>query len=447
MMAWDRGDLHGYQHHAVDFIRTRGDCALFLDMGLGKTISTLTAVSDFLDDFAVSRVLIVAPLRVANTVWAQEALKWTHTKHLDIAVCTGSAENRKAIISSDPDVMVINRENIAWLVTIEPWKWDMIVIDESSSFKSAESKRFKALKKVVKHIKKTVLLTGTPAPNGQMDLWSQMYLIDQGARLCRTITNFRNLYFQPSGYMGYKYELRDGSEDKINDKIKDVCLSMSADDYLELPDRMDIIERVQMPDEVMRDYKDFERQFFMELQEGTIEAVSAAVMAGKLLQMSNGAVYDGEGKAHVIHDAKIDALKEMVEDNPTENLLVAYNYKHDLWRLLKAFPDAVQLDKKGEALDRWNRGKIKMLLAHPASAGHGLNAQHGGSVVVWFGLNWSLELYQQFNARLHRQGQEKPVKVFHIICEDTIDWTVKAAIDAKAKTQSDLLEFIKDNCK
>ncbi len=447
MMAWDRGDLHGYQHHAVDFIRTRGDCALFLDMGLGKTISTLTAVSDFLDDFAVSRVLIVAPLRVANTVWAQEALKWTHTKHLDIAVCTGSAENRKAIISSDPDVMVINRENIAWLVTIEPWKWDMIVIDESSSFKSAESKRFKALKKVVKHIKKTVLLTGTPAPNGQMDLWSQMYLIDQGARLCRTITNFRNLYFQPSGYMGYKYELRDGSEDKINDKIKDVCLSMSADDYLELPDRMDIIERVQMPDEVMRDYKDFERQFFMELQEGTIEAVSAAVMAGKLLQMSNGAVYDGGGKAHVIHDAKIDALKEMVEDNPTENLLVAYNYKHDLWRLLKAFPDAVQLDKKGEALDRWNRGEIKMLLAHPASAGHGLNAQHGGSVVVWFGLNWSLELYQQFNARLHRQGQEKPVKVFHIICEDTIDWTVKAAIDAKAKTQSDLLEFIKDNCK
>lgn len=439
--------MHRYQVNAVSFIKEKGKCALYLEMGMGKSLITLTAVSDFLDDFAVSRVLIVAPLRVANTVWAQEALKWTHTKHLDIAVCTGSAENRKAIISSDPDVMVINRENIAWLVTITDWKWDMIVIDESSSFKSAASKRFKALKKVVKHIKKTVLLTGTPAPNGQMDLWSQMYLIDQGARLCRTITNFRNLYFQPSGYMGYKYELRDGSEDKINDKIKDVCLSMSADDYLELPDRMDIIERVQMPDEVMRDYKDFERQFFMELQEGTIEAVSAAVMAGKLLQMSNGAVYDGEGKAHVIHDAKIDALKEMVEDNPTENLLVAYNYKHDLARLKKAFPDAVQLDKKGEALDRWNRGKIKMLLAHPASAGHGLNAQHGGSVVVWFGLNWSLELYQQFNARLHRQGQEKPVKVFHIICEDTIDWTVKAAIDAKAKTQSDLLEFIKDNCK
>ena len=438
-----RSDLHDYQNKAIGFIKDKGKCALFLDMGLGKTISTLTAISDYFDDFAVSRVLVIAPLRVANTVWKQEAKNWKHTKHLDIGICTGPAGNRRTVLNRTHDVTVINRENIAWLVDNNKWQWDMVVIDESSSFKSAKSKRFKALRKVVKYIKKTVLLTGTPSPNGQMDLWSQMYLIDQGDRLCKTITNFRNLYFQQAGYMGYAYELREDSADRINNRIKDVCLSMSSEDYLELPDRVVLVERVVLPLAATEQYKALEREFLIVLEEGTVQAVSAGVLAGKLLQYANGAVYDEEGVPQIVHNAKIDAIKEIVEDNPTENLLVAYNYKHDLSRLQLAFPNAVTLSKSGDELETWNRGEIKMLLAHPASAGHGLNAQHGGSVIVWFGLNWSLELYQQFNARLHRQGQEKPVRIMHIVTEGTIDEQVLGAIGSKAKTQSDLLEFIK----
>ncbi len=438
-----RSELHDYQERAISFIKEKKRCALFLDMGLGKTISTLTAISDFFDDFAVTKVLIIAPLRVTNTVWKQEAKNWAHTAHLDVRICTGSASARRMEVLSNPDVMIINRENVQWLVDNHKWKWDMIVVDESSSFKSSKSKRFKALKKVIKFVDKVVLLTGTPSPNGQMDLWSQLYLIDQGERLCRTITNFRGLYFQQAGYMGYAYELREGSADKINEKIVDVCLSMSSEDYLELPDRIDLIERVSMSPAMMKQYKEFEREFFMEVEDKGIAAISAGVLANKLLQFANGCVYDDEGSGQFLHDAKLDVLKEIVEDNPDENLLVAYNYKSDLARIQKAFPKAVTLSRSGDELEAWNRGEVKMLLAHPASAGHGLNAQHGGCVLVWFGLNWSLELYQQMNARLHRQGQERPVRIMHLVTGGTIDERVLLAIEAKAKSQSDLLEFIK----
>jgi SNF2 family DNA or RNA helicase len=438
-----RDDLHEYQHGAIDFIMDRKGCALFLDMGLGKTVSTLTAICDLLDNYSVNRVLVIAPLRVANTVWQQEAAKWSHTSDLVVSVCTGTASERRRAVASDAEVMVINRENVQWLVENHKWKWDMVVIDESSSFKSPSAKRFKALRKVLKHVTRMVLLTGTPAPNGQMDLWSQMFLIDQGERLGKTVTGFRQRFFNQVGYGGYTYEIAPGSADKINGLIQDVCLSMSADDYLDLPERIDMIERVTLSQSAWNIYRELEKEFLVELDAGTITAMSAGVLANKLLQLANGAMYDENQEAHYIHKDKLDALQQIVEDNPTENLLVAYNYKTDLARLQATFPDAVTLSKSGEELEAWNRGEISMLLAHPASAGHGLNAQHGGYVIVWFGLNWSLELYQQFNARLHRQGQTQPVRVMHLVAAGTIDERVLGAIADKAETQADILNYIK----
>ncbi len=438
-------DLHAYQRKAIQFIKDKGRCALFLDLGLGKTVSTLTAVADLLDDFAVERVLVIAPLRVANTVWKQEAAAWSHTSHLKVAVATGTVKDRQRALAAKAEITVINRENVVWLVKNHKWQWDMIVVDESSSFKSHSAKRFRALRHVVKNVKRTVLLTGTPAPNGQGDLWSQMFLIDQGERLSKTVGQFRSRFFTPAGFQGYGWVLRDrAAGEKINELISDVCLSMSADDYLDTPERINVEVAVSLPSEHMETYKELEKEFLIELESGEIRAVHAGALAGKLLQFANGAIYDAEGVAHHIHDAKLDALKDLVEDNPTENLFVAYNFKTDLARLQKAFPDAVTLSKSGDELEAWNRGEIKMLLAHPASAGHGLNAQHGGSVVVWFGLNWSLELYQQFNGRVDRQGQKMPVRVIHLVAEDTIDLRVMAAVEGKAKTQDDLLAYIKD---
>lgn len=438
-----RSDLHAYQVKAIEYAKVKLKCALFLDLGLGKTTITLTAISDLLDDFAVERVLIVAPLRVANTVWKSEARLWDHLKHLDIVICTGSASERRAALAKKADITVINRENVAWLVLNGKWRWDMVVIDESSSFKSSKSKRFRALKKVSKKIKAIFLLSGTPAPNGQMDLWPQMFLIDQGDRLFKTITQFRQRFFVPAGFQGYSWEIKDDAADDINKRISDVCIHMDNDDYLNLPSRTDIIAQVTLCDIDMEAYREFEKHFIIELEKADVTAVSAGVLANKLLQFANGNLYDEDGDAHPIHDLKIKALEEIIEDNPTENLLVAYNYKSDLARLQKAFPKAVTLSRSGAELDAWNDGEVSMLLAHPASAGHGLNAQHGGSVVVWFGLNWSLELYQQFNARLHRQGQTRPVRVLHIVAEDTIDERVMLALAGKAKTQRELLEYIK----
>ena len=441
-----RENLHAYQRRAISFIKDRRRCGLFLDMGLGKTSSALTAVSDLRDEFAIHKVLIVAPLRVANSVWAQEARKWAHLKHLRVSVCTGPQKARLAALQTDADVYVINRENLDWLVEAKGAKWpfDMVIIDESSSFKNSSTKRFKALRRVLPKTEYMVLLTGTPSPNGLLDIWSQMYLIDFGQALGRTMTSFKQRFFEPD-FMGYKFTPREGSADKIHSLIAPSVIHMSAEDYLELPSRIDLIERVDLPSNSLTIYNDFEKTLLAELEDGEeVEAVTAAALANKLLQFANGGMYtDANGSWSSIHTEKLDALAEIIEDNPNENLLVAYNYRFDLERLKARFPDAVVLDKAQETIDRWNRGEIKILLAHPASAGHGLNLQSGGATIVWFGLTWSLEYYQQFNARLHRQGQTKPVKILHVVARKTIDERVLHVLSSKNATQQQLLTALK----
>ena len=319
----------------------------------------------------------------------------------------------------------------------------MVVIDESSSFKSARAKRFRALKKVMKYIRSIVLLSGTPSPNGMMDLWSQMYLIDQGERLGRTITNYRQRFFVPDGYMGYNYKLKPGAKEQIMELIKDVCVTMTAEDYLELPECINVNEFIELPDKAKQQYKELEKEFIISLDDIDIESPSKAALGNKLLQICNGSVYDAERNVHEIHNEKIERLKEIIEDNPGENFLVAYNYKHDLEKLQKAFPKAVKLETAKQE-DDWNKGKIKILLAHPASAGHGLNLQYGGNVIIWYGLTWNLEYYQQFNKRLHRQGQKNIVRNIHLIAKGCLDEKVLFfALSGKAKTQKDLIDYLK----
>lgn len=437
-----RTDLHDYQNTAVDFIKDRKKCALLLDMGLGKTVSSLTAASDFLDDLFVTKVLIIAPLRVANTVWAQEATKWEHLSHLKMAICTGTQTERLTALSSDADIFIINRENVQWLIENVKWQFDMVIVDESSSFKNPASKRFKYLKKVLKHIKSIVLLTGTPSPQGYIDLWSQIFLIDSGERLGRNITAYRHRFFSQDLY-GFAWELNAGSDKVIQSLISDVCMTMFAADHLQMPGKLNLTEYIEFDAKSKKQYKELEKEFLLTLSQGTdIEAPSAGVLANKLLQICNGAIYDADKNYHIVHDLKIKALKEIIEDNPNENMLIAYNFKSDLERLQKAFPYAKVLSKSGDELKAWNEGKVKMLLAHPASAGHGLNAQFGGSMLVWFGLNWSLELYEQFNARLYRQGQVNTVRVIHIVAKGGIDEKVMLALTSKAKTQKELMTYL-----
>lgn len=439
-----REDLHDYQRKGVEFILSEKRVLMLLSMGLGKTVTTLTAISDLIDSFTVSKVLVVSPLRVANSVWPTEVNEWEHLTHLKVNVATGSEKARIAALSSSCDIVSINRENIKWLVDFygKKWPFDCVVIDESSSFKSSSSQRFKSIKKILPCTDYMIALTGTPSPNGLMDIWSQVYLIDFGKVLGRTMTDYKRRFFE-SDYMGYKYELKNGSAEKIHELIRPFTMSMSADDYLELPDRIDSIIRVDLPAKVLKQYRDFEKDLILSVDDNDIEAQSAAVLANKLLQWSNGAIYTDEYRNWItLHDVKLKALAEIYECND-EPILVAYNYKTDLERLVKLFPDAVVMDKEQSTLDYWNAGKIPMLLAHPASAGHGLNLQKGGSMIVWFGLNWSLELYQQFNGRLHRQGQTKPVRVIHIVARGCMDERVVDVINQKDVTQNELLTALK----
>ncbi len=438
-------DLHEYQSRAIEFIKKTKRCMLLLEMGLGKTASTLSAASDLLDGCEVRRVLVIAPLKVANSVWEQECRKWEHLNYLSVSVCTGTERKRISALQRTADIYTINRENVPWLVKhyANGWPFDALVVDESSSFKSSSAQRWKALKRVTPHVRYVVLLTGTPAPNSLMDLWSQMYLVDFGQRLGRTLSGFKQRFFDQD-YMGYRWTIKPNAATEIHALIADVCLSMSAQDYLELPQRIDLIERVALPESIKADYDSFEKQLLATLPSGDeIEAMNAAVLANKLLQWCNGALYtDDKGNWTQVHSAKLNALKELVEIND-EPMLVAYNYRIDLMRISAIFPQAVTLDKNPETINRWNRGEIKMLLAHPASAGHGLNLQDGGALCVWFGLNWSLELYQQFNARLHRQGQTKPVRIVHIVAQDCIDERVLEVLSDKNTTQRDLLKALK----
>ena len=440
---------HPYQERAIKAIIKNPSFALFLDMGLGKTVSSLTAFKWLYDDLQIDKALVIAPKRVAESTWDAECEIWEHLKGLRIAKILGTEKKRIAALESEADIYVMNRENTVWLVDYLTARkrnpFDMLIIDELSSFKSPSAKRFKALKKL--HFKRTVGLTGTPAPNGEMDLWPQIYLLDKGKRLGSTITKFRNNYFTPgwsNGNIVYKYNIRQGASREISRLLSDICLSMKAEDYLSLPERMNKIVPVRLRDTELKTYKQFERDAV--LAETEITAINAAALAGKLCQFANGAIYDEDRNVHQVHEAKLDALAETIERLPNENVLVAYNYKHDLSRIKSRFPEAVILEGDDQ-LRRWNDGKIKMLLAHPASAGHGLNLQKGGNVIIWFGLCWSLELYQQFNARLHRQGQVKPVTIVHLVTAETFDERIISVLTQKAATQDSLLQALKDRRK
>lgn len=435
---------HDYQKTAIQYILDHPYCGLFLDMGLGKTVSALTAVDILINDrLEVKSVLIVAPKRVAVDTWPQEVQKWDHTKGLTYTMLTGTPTERKAGLTQETDLYITTRDLVPWLVETvgKDWRFDMVIVDELSSFKSSRSKRFRALKKVRPLIKRLVGLTGTPKPNSYMDLWSEIYLLDQGERLGRTITSYRSSCFIETNWGGFpSYTLCQGADELINKKIADICISMKAKDYLPLEDPMIIDRWVTLGPKERKLYKQLERDYLLSFPESDVTAINGAALSNKLLQLANGAVYDENGTAIHVHDAKLDTLKEMVEEG--ENLLVFYAFRSDKERILKAIPEAVALEGE-EQIKAWREGKIKVLLAHPASAGHGLNLQEGGHVVVWFGLNWSLELYAQANARIQRQGQTEPVRIYRILAKDTLDESVAKALDSKARSQEALLEALK----
>lgn len=451
-----------HQEIAGKFVAEHDRCALFLDMGLGKTVISLTDIMRRLwDDFSINKALVIAPIRVAEDTWSRESAKWDHLQDLRISKVLGTVKQRVSALETAADVYVINRENVVWLVEYlgQKWDFDCVVVDELSSFKNPNSKRFKALRKVIRRAKVFLGLTGTPAPNGYIDLWSQIYLIDGGQRLGKTLTAYRQKFFHPGrgkGHVVYEWVMNKGAKEEIDRLLSDICLSMSKEDWLQMPDIIfnDVI--VKMDKQARKLYDEFEKEKVLPLLEGKViddvdeadtfvAGTTAATVSMKLLQMANGSVYDDDGSVFHIHDAKLDALDEIAEANPGQPLLVFYGYKHDLERIKKRFADAVILNE-GDTQDiitRWNAGQIPMLLCHPASAGHGLNLQEGGHIAVWFGLNWSLELYQQANARLHRQGQEKSVIIHHIICQDTIDERVMDALNKKDTTQRSLLDSLK----
>lgn len=438
---------HDYQQYAIDFIKNNEVAAVLLDMGLGKTSITLTAVNDLIfDSFEVSKVLVIAPLRVARDTWPAEIKKWDHLKHLRYSVDVGSESERLAALRKEADIYIINRENVDWLVNKSkvPFNFDMVVIDELSSFKSHQSKRFKSLLKVRPFIKRIVGLTGTPSSNGLMDLWAQFRILDMGKRLGRYITHYRSAYFLPdkrSADRIFTYKPADGAEQMIYDRISDITISMKSADYLKLPECIINEVPVFMDTKEKAIYETFKEDMVAKIKDEEIDAANAAVLSGKLLQMANGCIYDEDKKAIKIHDRKLDALEDLIESANGKPLLVAYWFQHDLARIKERFP--VREIKTSKDIEDWNKGKIPLAVIHPASAGHGLNLQTGGSTLVWFGLTWSLELYQQCNARLHRQGQTDTVVIHHIIAKSTIDEDVMAALQRKEKIQNALINAVK----
>lgn len=437
-----------YQQFATDMIIKKKALALMLDMGLGKTVITLTAINDLMYDYLeISKVLVIAPLRVADTTWPDECRVWEHLRHLRIAKILGDVTNRKKALSENADIYVINREQVSWLVGIygSKWPFDMVVIDESSSFKSPKSKRFKDLRKVRPFMKRIVELTGTPAPNGLLDLWSQIYLLDMGERLGKTISEYRRRYYTPgrgNGMVTYEWNLNEGDDEVIFKKIEDICVSMKSEDYLTLPEVVYNVIPVKLKANELKLYKQLEKDMVIDLQGQELVALSAGALSNKLLQMANGQVYTDEHKVLRIHKAKIEAMYDIIEANEHKNLLVMYWFNHDLDQLKGAFPYARVL-KDSQDIRDWNAGKIRMLLMHPASAGHGINLQRGGHIVVWFGLTWSLELYQQANKRLHRSGQAKNVFIHHLVAQGTIDEEVMSALSSKDAGQRKMLQAIK----
>lgn len=440
---------HEYQSYATEFILSHPISAVFLEMGLGKSVITLSAIFDLcLDSFLVCKVLVIAPLRVARDTWPAEINKWDHLKGLSYSVAVGTEKERIDALKKQSTLYIINRENVDWLVhkSGTPFHFDMVVIDELSSFKSYGAKRFKSLLKVRPSVKRIVGLTGTPSSNGLMDLWAEFRILDLGQRLGRYISHYRNTYFKPdkrNAQIIFSYKPLPGAEEEIYKQISDITISMKSTDYLKMPEYVSNEVFVTLSDKEWKVYSDFKEDMVANLGDEDIDAVNAAVLSGKLLQMANGAVYDSENKAHVIHDKKLDALEDLIEGANGKPVLVAYWYKHDLERIKDRFP--VRQIQSSKDIEDWNNSKIPIAVIHPASAGHGLNLQSGGSTLIWFGLTWSLELYQQTNARLYRQGQRDTVIVHHIITKNTIDEDVLLALTKKEKTQDALIDAVKAN--
>ncbi len=449
---------HDYQRYCINRALIDTKLADLLDMGLGKTVITLTAINDLkYNRFQVSKVLVIAPKKVAEKTWSKEAEKWDHLGMLRIIPVLGSQQKRIKALNTPGDVYVTNRDNVVWLVQYyrNAWPFDMVVLDELTSFKNHEAKRFKALTWVRKFMTRVIGLTGTPSPNGLLDLWAQMYLIDEGERLGKTFEGYRQRYFEPAQRDENRilsYQPKPGAEEAIHRLLADICISMKAEDYLELPDCIYNIVPVVLDSKAEATYKKLEREMLLELDEGTVDAGSAAVLTGKLLQLCNGAVYaydqTEEQQVIEIHNCKIEAFLELIEGLNGKPVLVFYNFKHDLERIKQALhkfdPKLVvrKLDKPQDE-DDWNAGKINVLLAHPASSAYGLNLQQGGNHVIWFGLTWSLELYQQANKRLHRQGQTEKVIIHHLVVEGGRDEDVMMALEDKGNTQDRLLNSLK----
>lgn len=439
---------HDYQTRAKDFILEHPKAGMLLEMGLGKTVITLTAIDVLINElFEVDRVLVIAPKRVAEDTWTREHAKWDHLRHLRVSKVLGSPEQRRRALAVDADIYVIGRDNVVWLVEQcrQSWPFDMVVIDELSSFKNPQAKRFRALKKVIPKASRVVGLTGTPSANGLMDLWAEIYLLDRGERLGHTLGAYREKYFRPgarNGYVVFKWEPLRGSREKIEAAISDICISMSADDYLTLPKRIDNLIPVKLSPQEMKQYKTMEAEQLLHIDDEDVVALNAAAVMTKLLQIANGSVYSHEGNVVRLHDAKLEALLEII-DTTDSPVLIFYSYKHDLAAIKAAIPGARTLDGP-EDIAEWNAGRVQVLLAHPASVGYGLNLQEGGHVIVWYGLTWSLELYQQANARLYRQGQDKPVIIHHLIAEGTVDEQVMRALQEKDMSQTALMAALKE---
>lgn len=437
---------HDYQKYAIEYIKSHPITALFLDMGLGKTVTTLTAIRDLMyDAFEVKRVLVVAPLRVARDTWPDELRKWNHLKELTCSVVVGTVAERRRALQQDADIYIVNRENLAWLYENSRLDFDMVVLDELSSFKNHQSKRFRAMKAMRPKVKRIVGLTGTPTGNGLMDLWAEFRILDMGERLGRYISQYRNLYFKPdkrNGMVVYSYKPLPGAEEAIYHQISDITMSMKATDYLEMPELVSVAKEVRLSETEKKRYDELKKSLVLELPGGEVTSANAASLTLKLSQMANGAIYTDDKNVVNIHDRKLEALEDLVESANGKSVLVAYWFKHDKDRIRERM-EARELKEPQDFAD-WNAGKIPVALIHPASAGHGLNLQKGGSILIWFGLTWSLEMYQQTNARLWRQGQaDKTVIIQHIVAKDTIDERILNVLKHKDGTQAALIDAVK----
>ena len=442
---------HDYQRYATNFIVNHKISAVLLEMGLGKSVISLSAINELmLDYFDVSRTLVIAPLRVAISTWPDEIKKWDHLKYLSYSVVTGSEKERLDALKKPAHIYIINRENVDWLITKSGFKWffDMVVIDELSSFKSYQAKRFKSLLKARPKVKRIVGLTGTPSSNGLMDLWAEFRLLDMGERLGRYITHYRQNFFIPdkrNQQMIFSYKPKDGAEKEIYQLISDITISMKSKDFLKMPECIMNEVVVSLSEKEQKLYDSLKKDMVLSIGDDEIDAINAAALSSKLLQMANGAVYNDKKESIVIHDRKLDALEDLIEGANGKPVLIAYWFKHDLERIKKRFD--VREIKTSKDITDWNEGKIPIAIIHPASAGHGLNLQAGGSTLIWFGLTWSLELYQQTNARLYRQGQDSTVVIHHILTNGTIDEDVMKALKAKERIQDALINSVKARLK